>query len=165
MFDDEIEGNCIQNRVIRRSIYDDYIVAEMRRTELEYTSYLGLDIWIGTWNINGKRVEQVIPSWLFASGSGKTDIFVIGLEEMVDLTASTVVSESQSIKRSQQILEAIQAVLNRSSNSYYCVASKVLVGVFLCVFAQSSLRSSISRVMSFFSVSCHHQLRVLQQVY
>ena len=39
---------------------------------------------------------------------------MIGLEEMVDLTASTVVSESQSIKRSQQILEAIQSVLNRS---------------------------------------------------
>ena len=33
-------------------------------------------------------------------------------------------------------------------NSYYCVASKILVGVFLCVFARVSLKPSISRVFS-----------------
>ena len=115
---------------------------------------------------------NAIGPWLFAGGKGnvisrhfsykQTDIFVIGLQEMVDLTATTVVSESQSMKRSQTWIDAISSVLNESvrfpflsfflsqhqGNSYYCVASKILVGVFLCVFARVSLKPSISRVFS-----------------
>ena len=81
---------------------------------------------------------------------------------MVDLTASTVVSESQSQKRSQVWIEKIQHTLQHHYTSpvklrffshmqedrYYCVASKILVGVFLCVFARESLRPSISNVSS-----------------
>ena len=112
---------------------------------------------------------NAIGPWLFAGGKGnvisyipshkQTDIFVIGLQEMVDLTATTVVSESQSMKRSQAWIDAISSILNESvhfssfllntqGNSYYCVASKILVGVFLCVFARVSLKPSISRVFS-----------------
>ena len=71
-------------------------------SELEYTQYLGLDIWIGTWNVNGRVLENAIYPWLFAGGQGnvflfalsnkQTDLFVVGLQEMVDLTATTVVS-------------------------------------------------------------------------
>ena len=113
-------------------------------------------------------LKSAIGPWLFAGGKGnvipfilshkQTDIFVIGLQEMVDLTATTVVSESQSMKRSQAWIDAISSILNESvhflpfspsqGNSYYCVASKILVGVFLCVFARVSLKPSISRVFS-----------------
>lgn len=67
---------------------------------------------------------NAIGPWLFAGGKGnvisrhfsykQTDIFVIGLQEMVDLTATTVVSESQSMKRSQTWIDAISSVLNES---------------------------------------------------
>lgn len=93
-------------------------------SELEYTQYLGLDIWIGTWNVNGRMLKDAIGPWLFAGGKGnviscyfaykQTDIFVIGLQEMVDLTATTVVSESQSMKRSQAWIDAISSILNAS---------------------------------------------------
>lgn len=92
----------------------------------------------------------------------QTDIFVIGLEEMVDLTASTVVSESQSQRRSQIWIDTILSTLHRNysravfmiqcddvqEDTYYCVASKILVGVFLCIFARVSLKPSIRNVMS-----------------
>lgn len=93
-------------------------------SELEYTQYLGLDIWIGTWNVNGRVLENAIYPWLFAGGQGnvfsfalsnkQTDLFVVGLQEMVDLTATTVVSESQSVRRAQVWIDAISAVLNKS---------------------------------------------------
>lgn len=89
----------------------------MSYREQKYTKYLGLDLWIGTWNVNGKKVEEDISKWLFAEGSQRTDIFVLGLEEMVDLTASTVVSESQSQKRSQMWLEMVQTALRQSRQS------------------------------------------------
>ena len=82
-----------------------------------YTKYLGLDLWLGTWNVNGKKVEEDISDWLLAGGDKNVDMFVLGLEEMVDLTASTVVSESQSQKRAQIWLEMIHTRLQKAKRS------------------------------------------------
>ena len=69
-------------------------------------------------------LENGIYPWLYSGGEGnvilhyefniQTDLFVIGLEEMVDLTATTVVSESQSMKRSQIWIDSISSILNKS---------------------------------------------------
>ncbi len=81
---------------------------------------------------------------------------------MVDLTASTVVSESQSQKRAQIWLDMIQTALHKAkrtevgnliqtqyqNDEYYCVGFRILVGIFLCVYARVSLRPSIQEVMS-----------------
>lgn len=37
--------------------------------EQKYTSYLGLDVWIGTWNVNGKKINEDITPWLCAGGA------------------------------------------------------------------------------------------------
>lgn len=42
---------------------------EMSLSEQQYTSYLGLDIWLGTWNVNGKKVDEDISAWLFAGSA------------------------------------------------------------------------------------------------
>ena len=78
---------------------------------------MGLDLWIGTWNVNGKKVEEDISTWLYAGGEQHVDLFVLGLEEMVDLTASTVVSESQSQKRAQIWLDMIQTTQSQTNRS------------------------------------------------
>ena len=81
---------------------------------------------------------------------------------MVDLTASTVVSESQSQKRAQIWLDMIQTALHKAkrtevgnliqtqyqNDEYYCVGFRILVGIFLCVYARVSLRPPIQEVMS-----------------
>ena len=85
--------------------------------EQRYTKYLGLDLWIGTWNVNGKKVEEDISKWLYAGGGQHVDMFVLGLEEMVDLTASTVVSESQSQKRAQIWLDMVQTALHKAKRT------------------------------------------------
>ena len=85
--------------------------------EQQYTKYMGLDFWLGTWNVNGKKVEEDISEWLLAGGEKNVDMFVLGLEEMVDLTASTVVSESQSQKRAQVGLEMIHSCLQKAKRN------------------------------------------------
>ena len=42
-------------------------------------------------------------------------MYVVGLEEMVDLTATTVVMETQSQKRAKEWLEMIGTALNKTS--------------------------------------------------
>ena len=44
-------------------------------------------------------------------------MYVVGLEEMVDLTATTVVLESQSQKRAAVWVEMVEKALNRTAKS------------------------------------------------
>lgn len=119
---------------------------------------------MGTWNVNGKKIDENINIWMTGSVTGKptADIYVVGLEEMVDLTATTVVLEAQSQKRAGIWLEMISNALNKSAktdvgvrrrneeqdNTYVLVESQILVGVFLCVFVRKSLRERIAEVLS-----------------
>ena len=69
---------------IRKAIHDDFIVTRMKETfvweicsEQQYTSYLGLDIWLGTWNVNGKRVDEDISAWLCDGGAMHVSVAVL----------------------------------------------------------------------------------------
>lgn len=133
-------------------------------SEPEYTTFRELKLWMGTWNVNGKKIDENINIWMTVSVTGKptADIYVVGLEEMVDLTATTVVLEAQSQKRAGIWLEMISNALNKSAktdvgvrrrneeqnNTYVLVESQILVGVFLCVFVRKSLRERIAEVLS-----------------
>lgn len=133
-------------------------------SEPEYTTFRELKLWMGTWNVNGKKIDENINIWMTGSVTGKptADIYVVGLEEMVDLTATTVVLEAQSQKRAGIWLEMISNALNKSAktdvgvrrrneeqdNTYVLVESQILVGVFLCVFVRKSLRERIAEVLS-----------------
>ena len=133
-------------------------------SEPEYTTFRELKLWMGTWNVNGKKIDENINIWMTGSVTGKptADIYVVGLEEMVDLTATTVVLEAQSQKRAGLWLEMISNALNKSAktdvgvrrrneeqnNTYVLVESQILVGVFLCVFVRKSLRERIAEVLS-----------------
>lgn len=46
----------------------------MSLSEQQYTSYLGLDIWLGTWNVNGKKVDEDISAWLFVGSAAHVTI-------------------------------------------------------------------------------------------
>ena len=87
--------------------------------EPEYTTFRDLKLWLGTWNFNGKKIDENINMWFTGSVTGKptADIYVIGLEEMVDLTATTVVLEAQSQKRASVWLEMIGNALNKSAKN------------------------------------------------
>ena len=89
-------------------------------------------------------------------------MYVVGLEEMVDLTATTVVLEAQSQKRAGVWLEMVSNALNRNAKTdvifyyshylqettYVLVEHQILVGVFICVFIRKYLRERLQEVMS-----------------
>ncbi|CBK21635.2 uncharacterized protein [Blastocystis hominis] len=122
---------------IVKQIYKLHIDEEMRNCEPEYTTLRDLKFWLGTWNVNGKKIDENINIWLTGSVTGKptADIYVVGLEEMVDLTATTVVLEAQSQKRAGVWLEMVSNALNRGAKndetSYVLIEHQILVGVFL----------------------------------
>lgn len=123
----------------------------MKRRENEYTKFEKLNVFVGTWNINGKKIKEDPYSWLTmgsVSGAPEADIYVIGFEEMVDLTASTVLLARESEERSQQWIETLTEALNRNGDKYSYVDSLYLVGVFLGVYVKNELVDSIKDIES-----------------
>lgn len=61
-------------------------------------------------------------------------MYVVGLEEMVDLTATTVVLEAQSQKRAGVWLEMVSNALNRNAKTdVIFLVFSLSVGNHLCV--------------------------------
>ena len=62
-------------------------------------------------------------------------MYVVGLEEMVDLTATTVVLEAQSQKRAGVWLEMVSNALNRNAKTdvIFFLVFSLFVGNYLCV--------------------------------
>ena len=57
----------------------------MQFVEMEH-----LNIWIGSWNVNGRYTAESLSGWLIPNEKAMPDIFVLGLQEM-DLSAEAYI--------------------------------------------------------------------------
>ncbi len=86
-----------------------------------------LTVFIGTWNVNAKTLPagESLSSWLFPSdsvyanpaGQPYADIYVVGFQEMVDLSAVNVAMDRESIKRSQFWQDKLADSLNSNASN------------------------------------------------
>ncbi|KAL4225388.1 Synaptojanin-1 [Mactra antiquata] len=126
----------------------------------EFVDTSSLRVFIGTWNVNGGKhfrsiafKHQSINDWLLDNPailakskpekldptvdfSVPIDIFAIGFEEMVDLSASNIVSTSQTNSREWE--KYIQKTISRD-HKYVLLTKVQLVGVLLYVFIRPQL--------------------------
>ena len=81
-----------------------------RETAYSYTE--NVNLWFGTWNVNGECNKKEIELFLKTSFSLPPDIFVLGLEEMVPLNISTVLLNVEVEKRKNTWINLVQSILN-----------------------------------------------------
>lgn len=137
-----------QSRLVMSYIRDDWIRKQMAEREAEFTQYRRIVTFVGTWNVNGKKPSENLSTWLcYGNPTDRLpDIYVVGLQEIVDLTAGNVVNDSHAKDRSHVWADILQTHLDRMAAAhpssqqgnqklkYHKVADKHLVGILLCVF-------------------------------
>jgi hypothetical protein len=129
-------GSRYYNPSILSAIREDWIHQRMHVRAHEFTEEKQMNIWTGTFNVNGKKPVSVQESpklllWLRqqqqqqqqqqqASSSSSSsssfacpDIVAVGFQEIVDLNAVNVVVNNMSATRSTQWEESILTVLNQ----------------------------------------------------
>lgn len=123
--------------------------------ELEFTETVPALIFCGTWNVNGKVLKDSgLEDWLcpfeFVNSNGEpiADIYVVGFQEMVDLTVVNVAVDSKSQQRSQFWQERIAETLAGKGGKYNLIQSKYLVGLLICVYVKDSLMPHVRDVRS-----------------
>ncbi len=102
-------------------IRDDWIHRQMVEREAEFTAFRTTSVFVGTFNANGKKPQNVtagVAAWLRGGGGGGAaprplaDLYVVGFQEIVDLNAANVLADGQSASRTAAWAELIHDTLN-----------------------------------------------------
>jgi synaptojanin len=77
-------------------LYDpisDYVNSQLAARADEFSRTEELQIWVGSYNLNGCPPTESLASWLFPDGSTlDPDIIAVGFQEIVELTAQQIMS-------------------------------------------------------------------------
>ena len=151
--EDQIAANGSSfNPKIISFIRDEWIHEAVAAREAEFTEYRPLRVFVGTYNVNGKVPKEDLSPWLCESGLDEAsipDVFVCGLQEMVDLTATNVALQTQCGKRAKDwssLLETTLNAVNPREAVFELVSSKYLVGVFIAVLVKRKYRPFLKDV-------------------
>ncbi|CAL1357876.1 unnamed protein product [Linum trigynum] len=103
-----------------------------------------LRVFIGTWNVGGKspvgNLTVDLDEWLNLKEAA--DIYVLGFQEIVPLKTLNVLGladKTEATNWNLLIGKALKAYGGRSSSKYKMMASKRMVGVFICVWMKKGV--------------------------
>ncbi|CAE6454924.1 unnamed protein product [Rhizoctonia solani] len=163
---DLLLGNMNTQRQV--TIFDpihDSVRAALAQRLPEYSSPHKCQIFVGTWNLNGKvmriyslllchtepspqpPVDKLLP-WLFPrADSTEPDLFVLGFQEIVPLTAQQIVQTDPEKKRMWEdyILDTLATRRDRNSD-YVVLRSEQLVGTALILLCKTEATAHIRNV-------------------
>ena len=138
-------------------LYDpvtDYVNSELKRRLNEYSTHDTINIWVGTFNLNGKSggVQHDLTPWLCPGTSRslqRSEIVAVGFQEIVELSPQQIMS-TDPVRR-QAWEQAVRNTLNCDSegaprDEYALLRSGQLVGAALMIFVKSSVLRRIKNV-------------------
>lgn len=128
----------------RVKLYDPlhyYISQYLKQMRSNFTFEKDITIFAGTFNIGGKISHDDISEWIFPKDSGlhkPASIYIIGLEEVVELTPGHMLSTDPFTKQYWE--KKILTLLNTSNGEekYVCSWSNQMGGLLLMMFMSSS---------------------------
>ncbi|XP_058517315.1 synaptojanin-2 isoform X1 [Ochotona princeps] len=127
------------------------ILKAMTERQSEFTTYKRIRVAVGTWNVNGGKQfrsnllgTEELATWLLDSpglpedvespdDSCPADLYAVGFEEMVELSAGNIVNASTTNRKMWG--EQLQKAISRS-HRYILLTSAQLVGVCLYIFVR-----------------------------
>ena len=122
---------------------------ELFKQESSFTTLDLLKINVSSWNLGGaKPMEDVdISKWLFPLGKEYVpDMFIIGFQEIVPLTAKNVVTNKNADMISYWE-KTIQRCLDQSTNGDYVkISNESMVGIYITMCARRNIQKHIREV-------------------
>lgn len=136
-------------------LYDpinDFVTAELNRRSGEYSSLKTINIWTGTYNLNGRTngVNEDLSEWLCPDPNAEQpEIVAVGFQEIVELSPQQIMNSDPTRKQAWE--ETVKATLNKHAETvggekYLLLRSGQLVGAALCIFVKASVLKDIKNV-------------------
>lgn len=138
-------------------LYDpinDYVTGELGRLALEYTSSQTINIWVGTFNLNGRTVgmSEDLSPWLcpnIETAQQMPEIMAVAFQEIVELSPQQILQTDPH--RRQQWENVVRDCINKKaavvgSEDYVMLRGGQLVGASLSIFVRVSILPYIKNV-------------------
>lgn len=131
-------------------IYDpinEYVSEQLRQHEGEYTSHSGVSIWCGTFNVNaGTPLRSLdLSEWLFPASLEKSpDIYAVGLQELIELNAGSILAADTS--RPKVWAQFLQDQLNSQNEQYLLLRTEAIASMCILFFVKNSCVQQVTEV-------------------
>ncbi|EEB05068.1 inositol-polyphosphate 5-phosphatase [Schizosaccharomyces japonicus yFS275] len=142
---DTLLGKIVnQHPVILYDPIHEYVNSALQKHANEFSSQKEIHVFVGSYNLNGCTATSKLEPWLFPNNEPMADIYVIGFQEIVELTPQQVISADPAKRVEWE--KCVQDVLDshaEEGEKYVLVRSGQLVGTALLFFAKEKHLNSI----------------------
>lgn len=134
-------------------IYDpinEYVHDKLKQSSSTFTTHDNINIFVGTFNVNAasplnKNME--LTNWLFPPENldhGLPDIFAIGLQELIELNAGSILSADNS--KGSQWAGILESQLNSQNEPYLLLRTEAIASMSLFLFVKKSQVHHVTQV-------------------
>lgn len=148
---DALLGNMANQKPV--SVWDplhDSVNLELLDRMDEYSTKRSVAVFAGTWNLAGRiPTGEDLEPWLFPNGSASADVYALGLQEVVPLTAQQILmTDPDKLRAWEAVVSKAFTVRHKSGEKdrYVLLRSEQLVGTALLILLKESLVSQIRQV-------------------
>jgi hypothetical protein len=124
-----------------------WIARQLAIEQKKFIEFKKLNVFIGTWNVNGRNPDCSLKMWLNSYKNKTPDIYVIGLQEM-DLSKEAYIITNN--EKETMWCEKIEEGINTMNKKYIKIASQQMIGICIFAFVKKELRKAISNVSTSF---------------
>ncbi|QEU58203.1 Inp53/Inp52 [Kluyveromyces lactis] len=123
---------------------NDYVNEELRKQEAQFTTSSNIKILCGTFNVNGLTKSVDLSEWLYPIGKRYLpDIVVLGLQEVIELNASSILNVDTS--KSQFWKDLVHSCLNKHEN-YIMLRAEQMSSLIILFFVKADKVGNVKRV-------------------
>jgi phosphatidylinositol-bisphosphatase len=130
--------------ITSNTIKDEWIKAQLKLREDEFTELKEFKVVVATWNVNSKAPKKSLRAWLQLD-KYEADIYAIGLQE-IDMTAGALLKEEtdQGTAWTNRFDETFGA-----TKSKYCqIKARQLVGIYHAIYIKERYSNHVSEIRS-----------------
>ena len=129
-------------------LYDpisDYVISELEAQSDKFTSYSTINILAGTFNVNGTNQRADLSKWLFPIGDKfKPDVVVLGLQEVIELTAGSILNADYSKGSFWENL--VSDCLNQFNEKYLLLRVEQMTSLLILFFVKADKAKYVKQV-------------------
>ena len=129
-------------------LYDpenDYVIMKLRNLEDKFTTYTGMNLLIGTYNVGGVSQACDLSPWLFPIGDKfKPDVVLLGLQEVIKLNAGGVLNVDYT--KAQFWEKVVTECLNQYEENYFLLRVEQMASLIILLFVRNDKANLIRQV-------------------
>lgn len=123
----------------------------MQERKADFSQAREVRVCIGTWNVNGGRLYRMkdssVSDWLVEPVADRAiDIYAVGFQEIVDLTAQNMVVNEQAANHRRHWERELTKILRETGESYSLLEVEQLVGVCLYIFVRADHYGAVTEL-------------------